>query len=238
MTAEQIYAYALFSDPQEQLAAVLGKDAAKEFFSTGKLGEGFAVLSDRRLYFRGVCLLRRGHRYTKCRTERTVDVADITDFRLVTPAPQPAAWFLLAAWTVLLSYGLIDFIEHRVIWGPVLLGLGLGFIGLLLWLIHRLRQRIFLRSLPRTARSAWRSRGLTCRRSNCSGRSCVSSLPYAKPERVPKPKNLLGFLPVSVRQPRLPCCVSALFPPLFFLSFVRISHRLTGNPEKTHKFSG
>lgn len=144
MTAEQIYAYALFSDPQEQLVAVLGKDAAKEFFSTGKLGEGFAVLSNRRLYFRGVCRLRRGHRFSKRRTERTVDVADITDFRLVTPAPQPAAWFLLAAWTVLLSYGLIDFIEHRVIWGPVLLGLGLGFIGLLLWLIHRLRQRIFL----------------------------------------------------------------------------------------------
>ena len=43
MTAEQIYAYALFSDPQEQLVAVLGKDAAKEFFSTGKLGEGFAA---------------------------------------------------------------------------------------------------------------------------------------------------------------------------------------------------
>ncbi len=144
MTAEQIYAYALFSDPQEQLVAVLGKSAAKEFFSTGKLGESFAVLSDRRLYFRGVCRLLHGHRYTKCRTERTVDVADITDFRLVTPAPQPAAWFLLAAWTVLLSCGLIDFIEHRVIWGPVLLGLGLGFIGLLLWLIHRLRQRIFL----------------------------------------------------------------------------------------------
>lgn len=144
MTAEQIYAYALFSDPQEQLVAVLGKDAAKEFFSTGKLGEGFAVLSNRRLYFRGVCRLRRGHRYTKCRTERTVDVADITDFRLVTPAPRLAHRLLIVLWSVLLTYGLIDFIEHRVIWGPVLLGLGLGFIGLLLWLIHRLRQRIFL----------------------------------------------------------------------------------------------
>lgn len=144
MTAEQIYAYALFSDPQEQLAAVLGKDAAKEFFSTGNLGEGFAVLSDRRLYCRGFCLLRRGHRFSKRRTERTVDVANITDFRLVTPAPRLAHRLLIVFWSVLLSYGLIDFIEHWVIWGPVLLGLGLGFIGLLLWLIHRLRQRIFL----------------------------------------------------------------------------------------------
>lgn len=143
MTAEQIYAYALFTDPQEQLVAVLGKRAAKEFFSTGNIGEGFAVLSDRRLYYRGFCLLRRGHRFSKRRTERTVDVADITGFRLVTPAPRLAHWLLIVLWSVLLTYGLIDFIEHRVIWGPVLFGLGLGFIGLFLWLIRKSRQRVF-----------------------------------------------------------------------------------------------
>lgn len=56
MTAEQIYTYARFTDPQEQLVAVLGKRTAKEFFSTGKIGEGFAVLSNRRLYSEGfVC---------------------------------------------------------------------------------------------------------------------------------------------------------------------------------------
>ena len=143
MTAEQIYTYARFTDPQEQLVAVLGKRTAKEFFSTGKIGEGFAALSNRRLYYRGLCLLRRGHSFSACRTERTVDVADITDFRLVTSAPRLVHRLLIVLWSVLLTCGMIAFTAHRVVWGPVLFGLGLGFVGLILWLIRKSRQRVF-----------------------------------------------------------------------------------------------
>ena len=40
----------------EKIISVLGNNAIQKFLSTGTLGNGFAVLSDKRLYFRGKCL--------------------------------------------------------------------------------------------------------------------------------------------------------------------------------------
>ncbi len=44
---------AMFVSSDERPVAVLGPNTAKTFFSTGTLGNGFAVLSNKRVYFRG-----------------------------------------------------------------------------------------------------------------------------------------------------------------------------------------
>lgn len=68
----------IFASPDEQLTAVLGTHAAQSFFTTGVLGNGFIVLSDRRVYFRGRCLQRVGKRFSYIREDRTVDVENVT----------------------------------------------------------------------------------------------------------------------------------------------------------------
>lgn len=68
----------LFASPDERLVAVLGNSVAESFLSTGVLGNGFAVLSDKRVYFRGRCFARIGKHFSARREERVVDVQDIT----------------------------------------------------------------------------------------------------------------------------------------------------------------
>lgn len=68
----------IFASPDERLEAVLGTNAAQNFLSTGIMGNGFIILSDRRVYFRGRCLKRVGKRFTYIREDRTVDVENVT----------------------------------------------------------------------------------------------------------------------------------------------------------------
>lgn len=68
----------IFASPDEQLVAILGNNAAQTFFSTGTVGNGFIVLSDRRVYFRGRCLRRTRRHFSYMREERTVDVGNVT----------------------------------------------------------------------------------------------------------------------------------------------------------------
>lgn len=67
-----------FIEPEENLVGVLGTNTAKTFFSTGVLGNGFAVLSDKRMYFKGRCYIRAGKGFYKKMEERVVDLNDIT----------------------------------------------------------------------------------------------------------------------------------------------------------------
>ncbi len=67
-----------FIEPDEELVSVLGTNTAKTFLSTGVLGNGFAVLSDRRMYFKGRCYIRAGKGFYKKMEERVVDLDDIT----------------------------------------------------------------------------------------------------------------------------------------------------------------
>ena len=72
-----------FSGPEESLLGILGTDSAKSYFSTGKLGNGFAILSDKRIYFKGRCYVREGKGYSKKTEERIVDLNDVTETRFV-----------------------------------------------------------------------------------------------------------------------------------------------------------
>ena len=49
----------IFASSDERLVAILGNNVAQTFFANGRIKEGFAILSNRRLYFKGTCLLRQ-----------------------------------------------------------------------------------------------------------------------------------------------------------------------------------
>lgn len=67
-----------FIEHEENLISILGTNTAKTFFSTGVLGNGFAVLSDKRMYFKGRFYIRIGKGFYKRMEERVVDLNDIT----------------------------------------------------------------------------------------------------------------------------------------------------------------
>lgn len=76
MTNEQVRS--AFVSKDEQLVAIMGHSIAQSFFASGRIEKGFAILSNRRLYFKGSCLIRKGAHFSKIREERTVDVTNIT----------------------------------------------------------------------------------------------------------------------------------------------------------------
>lgn len=68
----------LLIDQNETICAVLGNNFAQTFLSTGVLGRGFSILTNKRVYFKGNCLVRRGKGFYTKTEERTVDLADVT----------------------------------------------------------------------------------------------------------------------------------------------------------------
>ena len=68
----------MFVDANEQQIAVLGGNYLSNFLATGSIENGFCVLSDKRVYFRGKCYYKSGGDYKARSEERVVDVKDIT----------------------------------------------------------------------------------------------------------------------------------------------------------------
>ncbi len=68
----------LLYDASEKVVAVLGNNVAQRFIATGVLGNGFAVLSDKRVYFKGKCLIRKGKGFYTNTEEKSVDIKDVT----------------------------------------------------------------------------------------------------------------------------------------------------------------
>ena len=69
----------LFASPAEKFICVLGNSYTENFLANGTLSTGFAVLSDKRVYFKGVCFSRDGGGgWAKTQEERIVDIKDVT----------------------------------------------------------------------------------------------------------------------------------------------------------------
>ncbi len=68
----------IMHDESENIVSVLGNNIAQTFISTGVLGNGFAILSDKRVYFKGKCLIRKGRGFYSKIEEKSVDIKDIT----------------------------------------------------------------------------------------------------------------------------------------------------------------
>lgn len=115
-------------DESEEIISVLGNNTAQTFISTGVLGNGFAVLSNKRVYFKGNCLIRKGKGvYTKSE-EKAVDIGDITGTGFV---HNKALWARVL-YIVFFSFTIAFLIEMLV------LGLSFGiyaFLGGLFWVV-------------------------------------------------------------------------------------------------------
>lgn len=68
----------LLIDPTEEVKSVLCNNFMQTFISTGTLGQGFAILTDKRVYFKGKCFFRKGRGFYSKTEEKTVDLKDVT----------------------------------------------------------------------------------------------------------------------------------------------------------------
>lgn len=76
--AEPIEFNKIFFDPKERQIAVLGGSFLRNILSAGGVSSGSCVLSDKRLYFKGVCFTKENGRFVRTDEESTVGVKDIT----------------------------------------------------------------------------------------------------------------------------------------------------------------
>ncbi len=94
-------------DNNEKIISVLGNNFLQTFISTGTLGKGFALLSDKRIYFKGKCLTRVGSRWITSKEERAVNIEDITGtgFTLISQIYllPLAAFFILSGMSMMLD---------------------------------------------------------------------------------------------------------------------------------------
>lgn len=124
---------AMFVSSDERPVAVLGTNTAEIFFSTGTLGNGFAVLSNKRVYFRGRSFVRTGKRFSARSEERVVDVQNITGSGFIYSNP---VWLLVLAiifWTfALLRTG----IGAPPLW-QITAVIAFGSVGTLLFFLYR-----------------------------------------------------------------------------------------------------
>ena len=70
--------HGIFVARDEKYIASLGNGYIATFLAKGILGMGFAIVSDKRVYFKGSCLTGKGKNFVISNEERTVDTADIT----------------------------------------------------------------------------------------------------------------------------------------------------------------
>ncbi len=67
----------IYSD-SENIVSVLGNSVADSFVATGELSNGFAILTDKRVYFKGDCLVGQGKKYYWQTEEKSVNILDVT----------------------------------------------------------------------------------------------------------------------------------------------------------------
>lgn len=70
--------HSLLVNSNEKIQKILGNGIAENFIATGTLGNGFSILTDERVYFKGKCLVRSGKSFYRKLEERVVDLNDIT----------------------------------------------------------------------------------------------------------------------------------------------------------------
>jgi hypothetical protein len=68
----------IFASPTEKFVCTLGNSYAENYLASGSLKNGFAILSDKRVYFKGICYFFTGKNFVKRHEERVVDVKDVT----------------------------------------------------------------------------------------------------------------------------------------------------------------
>lgn len=68
----------IFTSPKERFIGSLGNSYLTSFITSGFIGRGFAVLSDKRVYFRGNMINIEGKKLIRRQTSKAVDLKDVT----------------------------------------------------------------------------------------------------------------------------------------------------------------
>lgn len=87
----------IFIEPTEKFIASLGHNYIKSYLTDGSVTNGFAVVSNKRVYFKGSCFERDGKKFFKTREERIVDLNDITGTGYINTR---LTWMLVTAITI------------------------------------------------------------------------------------------------------------------------------------------
>lgn len=125
---------AMFVSSDERPVAVLGTNTAETFFSTGTLGNGFAVLSNKRVYFRGRSFVRTGKRFSTRSEERVMDVQNITGTGFIYSNP---VWLLVLA-IIFWAFALFEFVGFCAgVLGLIIAVIAFGGVGTLFFFLYR-----------------------------------------------------------------------------------------------------
>ena len=95
----------ILSTDTESIEAVLGNSIAQTFFTTGQISNGFAILSNKRIYFKGKTFTKKGNFYYIQKEEHIVDVKDVTGTGFVhnNPIWMKILGIILIAFTFLIT---------------------------------------------------------------------------------------------------------------------------------------
>ena len=73
----------LFVDPTETYICALGEQLAGDYIDKGLLSDGFAVLTDERIYTKGTYFARVGKKYLRTNDDLVVNANDVSDMDIV-----------------------------------------------------------------------------------------------------------------------------------------------------------
>ena len=140
----------IFADPkQENYLCAAGSPHLIKYLSSGKLSQGFAVLSDFSVYCKGSCLVRKKNTPQKKRlVEYRMDISEISDVRCVHTSQNwllAVCYFFLILAPVLMVLELAVGLGKRWSLSPLLGGLVCLLIAGVFALIYFLRKKTFLR---------------------------------------------------------------------------------------------
>lgn len=100
-----------FISREEKYISSLGNGYIMNFFAGGNLRRGFAVISNKRVYFRGSCFSGRGKSLDKTDEERTLDIKDVTGSGFIYRRYLGKLLGLLAA-LIVLCYGIAKLVPE------------------------------------------------------------------------------------------------------------------------------
>ncbi len=92
-----------FVNREEKYVSSLGNGYIMNYLASGNLSKGFAVISNKRVYFRGSCFSGQGKALIKTDEERTVDIKDVTGSGFIYRRYLGILLGLLAALAVMLT---------------------------------------------------------------------------------------------------------------------------------------
>jgi len=95
----------LFADPTEAFICGLNRRGAEDYVNKGMLSDGFALLTDERLYIKGAYFLHIGSGYTRVGDELAVDANSVSDMGIV--YYNPLRFMVVAIALLIVSYASI-----------------------------------------------------------------------------------------------------------------------------------